>query len=301
MKNTSFNKISLGTVQFGIDYGITNTDGIVSQDEVYQILDYALKSGITSLDTARGYGNAEEILGGYSRISEFSISSKLSPSLEITEDYNIIDTIKSSLIKLNTVKLDKILLHRYDDIVGTEWADTEKELVKAKKLGLVSGIGVSLYNPNELEYILENKIQVDSVQVPFNIFDQRFLKNNLFERAKDQNIEIQTRSIFLQGLLLTDTKEMKPYFNRFKTFLEAYNDTLEKHSISKFQAAMSIALDNELISKVLVGVCSLDQLKEISVNINNSCKTQFNFSEWSSTEIDLIDPTEWVKNGARNG
>jgi aryl-alcohol dehydrogenase-like predicted oxidoreductase len=300
MENNPLNKLTLGSVQFGTDYGITNNSGAVARDEVYKILSYALRSGITTIDTAPGYGNAEEVLGGFSDIQSFEVISKLSPALKGSKSSEIIKTINGSLSRLNIPKLHKVLLHRFEDVSGNEWPQIERELLKAKELGMVSGIGVSLYNPDELEYILDNKTGIDSIQVPLNVFDQRFFENNLLERARDKNIEVQVRSIFLQGLLLTEVDELKTYFHQYRPFLKNYSDALGHYAVSKFQAAMGIALDNELINQVLFGVCSVNQIKEVVTSLNQNYKKGFDYKIWSSNDSGLIDPLEWIRNQARD-
>ena len=69
------NKIGLGTVQFGLPYGINNTYGQTQEVEVKVILQIASKNGITILDTAHAYGNCETILGKQD-LNKFNIVSK---------------------------------------------------------------------------------------------------------------------------------------------------------------------------------------------------------------------------------
>lgn len=69
-------RLALGTVQFGMSYGISNTAGQVPQDEVAKILDYCKANGIDTLDTARGYGESEAVIGQFD-LSPFKIVTKL--------------------------------------------------------------------------------------------------------------------------------------------------------------------------------------------------------------------------------
>ena len=66
-------KIALGTVQFGLNYGISNTNGQVPPEEIARILDYCKLNGIDTLDTAQGYGESEKVL------SQFDLSSFVFP------------------------------------------------------------------------------------------------------------------------------------------------------------------------------------------------------------------------------
>ena len=71
-------KLALGTVQFGLSYGIANRKGQVQTGEVKNILDYAKENKINVLDTASSYGNSEEILGSIG-VNDYQIISKTTP------------------------------------------------------------------------------------------------------------------------------------------------------------------------------------------------------------------------------
>ena len=58
-----FSKITLSTVQFGLDYGIANTGGKPSYEKSRDIVATAYENGITSFDTAAAYGDSEKVLG----------------------------------------------------------------------------------------------------------------------------------------------------------------------------------------------------------------------------------------------
>src|SRR5690606_37216178 len=72
-------RLSLGTVALGLDYGIANRNGRPGKHEAFAILSAALESGITCWDTARTYGNAEELIG------EFLQSDNRSPVTLVTK------------------------------------------------------------------------------------------------------------------------------------------------------------------------------------------------------------------------
>src|SRR6201994_1527154 len=73
-------RIGLGTVQFGTDYGISNTAGQVPASEVSLILASARRAGIGVIDTAASYGSAEEAIGRALRDADrFRIVTKALP------------------------------------------------------------------------------------------------------------------------------------------------------------------------------------------------------------------------------
>ena len=69
------NKLALGTVQFGLDYGVSSTTGKVKPEEVGKILNYAHSAGISLLDVAPAYGNSEKVLGN-ANVDRFKVVTK---------------------------------------------------------------------------------------------------------------------------------------------------------------------------------------------------------------------------------
>ena len=71
-------KLSIGTAQFGFNYGICNKKGIVHINEVKKIIKFCKLNKINSIDTAQGYGKSQKILGSYIRLKNFQITTKIS-------------------------------------------------------------------------------------------------------------------------------------------------------------------------------------------------------------------------------
>ena len=63
-------KLILGTVQFGLNYGINNTIGKMSEDKVFELLETAYDLGIRTLDTAEAYGNAHSVISNFHKQSK---------------------------------------------------------------------------------------------------------------------------------------------------------------------------------------------------------------------------------------
>ena len=102
-------KLVLGTVQFGLQYGV-NSAGRPSEETVKGILAEAAKGGIDTLDTSSAYGNSEEILGECITPEEgFKIISKYPKGVTpVAEMFN------GSLKRLKVDKLYGYLLHHFD-------------------------------------------------------------------------------------------------------------------------------------------------------------------------------------------
>jgi len=277
-------KIALGTVQFGLDYGITNHSGQVSIDEVKNILDYAKYKGIDTLDAAARYGNSEQVLGEIG-VNNYRIITKTKP-LENGVD-EVINGFHQSLDNLNVGQVDGLLIHNIDDTKDKQFNILLDRLNELKREGLINKIGFSTYTSDQVDFLLEN-FDFDLIQVPFNVFDTRLAEGGQLQALKKKNIEIHARSVFLQGVLL-DFNNLSSYFSRWKNQFSEYQDIVEKSGLSLLEYALNFALNAQEIDKVLVGVNSEQQLKEIV----QAVKDPISLDAYSINDINLLNPSLW--------
>ena len=286
-------KLALGTAQFGLNYGLSNTSGQVKLPEVKSILEEAKKYNIDTLDTAIAYGNSESILGEIG-VDKFNVITKLPP---IPKDKSDIDLwvnnqVKLSLKKMHLDSVSGLLLHRSADLFETPNRQLFDSLCKLRDNGIVNKIGVSIYNPNELETLEECGIKIDIIQAPFNILDRRLESSGWLNKLSKAGVELHSRSVFLQGLLLQEKGQRNPYFNKwnyyFKNFEEWVNDTGQ----TPLGAALNFPYSYEKINKIIVGVQNKFQLTEILTSISQDSQ----FSIPNELKIDdplLINPVNW--------
>jgi len=251
------NKIALGTVQFGMNYGINNKRGKIPSHEVFEILTEALSSGIDTLDTASVYGNSEEVIGEFIKENkkDFKVVSKL-PRCDFNEIEKAVD---DSLKKLSIKKLYGYLVHNFTDYKGNPAIFNKLRTIKSD--GKINKTGFSIYFPEELEYIYKKEKKVDIIQVPYNIFDRRFEK--YFERLKKAGTEIHVRSIFLQGLFLKNPDKLDKHFVKAKEKIRNLNLLSKKINIPIIALCLNFAVFNRFIDKVIVGIDNIANLKEI--------------------------------------
>ena len=252
-------KLGLGTVQFGMDYGINNAKGKVLKEEVFEILEVAWNNGIDMLDTSALYGESEYVIGQFLKENDvpFEIVSKLPPC-----DADDIETrFCESLKKLNRDKLFGYLIHDFDSFRKNRHIWDILQKMKSQKK--VEKIGFSLYYPQEVEYIMMENIEFDMVQVPFSIFDQRF--SGIFEVLRERNVEIHVRSVFLQGLVFKNALTMHGIFDNFRDKLSSLHSISQDINVSISALCLNFAVLNEYIDKVIIGIDSLSNLQE---NIN---------------------------------
>jgi len=251
------NKIVLGTAQFGLDYGISNKKGQIPKNEVFEILTESIKSGIDVLDTAYAYGNSELVIGNYLKKhgNVFKIISKL-PDCDPRDVKNIFE---SSLERLGVDVLYGYMCHSFQHCIDNP--EIWNILEELKSEGKIEKIGLSLYYPSELKYIIEKKIDIDIIQVPYNIFDRRF--EQYFPVLKDKGIEIFVRSVFLQGLVFKEPSELDDYFEKISSKIANLHSLASELDIPIAALCLNFAVLNEFVDEVVGGVDSVQNLKDI--------------------------------------
>ncbi len=273
-------KLVLGTVQFGLQYGV-NSAGRPSEQAVKSILAEASKGGITTLDTSSAYGNSEEILGEcFTPDEDFKIVSKY-PQGEIS----VKDMFDGSLKRLKKDILYGYLLHHFE--VYEENPKIWDEFVALKESGKVQKIGFSLYWPKELDFILKNGSPFNLIQVPFNIFDKKFLP--YMKQLHENGVEIHVRSTFLQGLFFKDRNALPEKLLPMKKYLLQLDEFSKKTGLSISEIALNYNLQNPYIDGVLIGVDNMEQLQTNLLSIKD---TPINI-EIDVKEQELLNPSNW--------
>ena len=292
-------KLALGTVQFGLDYGISNKRGKVPEEEVKKILDLALKQGIKVLDTSGGYGSSEEVIGKYQKETQrfFQVVSKFVPR-QSGARMDIRVEVMSSLRRLNGSSLYGFLFHRFEDFQKNErlWEDFQL----LKKEGLVQKIGFSLYHVENLEMLFEKGIRFDMIQLPYSIFDRRFEK--YFSRLKEMGCEIHVRSVFLQGLVFLDPESLSSFFAPIKDRLALLHDLASQNGKSVGAICLDDALSNSLVDRVVVGIDRIEALEENIKSCQQDKGTRSITPQLRSLEItdeNILLPYRWPKEGVR--
>lgn len=289
-------RLALGTVQFGLEYGINNIDGQTSTDECHKILSLANHSGISTLDTSCSYGNAESVLGSYPNLTtQFNVITK-SPAFsdaKITSLHanRVKESIACSCNLLNTPVLDGVLVHQCDDLFKPGGEAIYQSLVQQKVLGNIKKIGVSVYHQKQVEQIIKH-FDVDIIQLPFNIFDQRLLHDGTLTKLSRQNIEVHARSIFLQGLFFTSPTTLPSFFNSAKKPLLALKLYAEQQGVSMAELALGFVKSFPQIKKIICGVNNSEQLKELVKAFDAKVELQ-NTSQFALTDENILSPVNW--------
>lgn len=284
-------QLALGTVQFGLNYGISNEQGQVCPEEISNILTLAIENNINVLDTAASYGESETVLGKNNLSRHFNFISKI-PALNNTET-NIAQYVEASLTRLQVSQLETVLFHQVDDIINSPFSSERFKALSEQKLrGKVNKIGVSVYNPQQLEYCVKH-YKIDIVQLPLNCLDQRFIQNNWLKKLADSGIEVHCRSLFLQGLLLMPLSQLNNYFSPFFQIIKKFSDTAQKFNISPLTLALAIACQQKTIDKIVLGCCDARQLNEIISAYHIASDFKEDLSFLACEDENLLIPSNW--------
>ena len=286
-------KIIIGTAQFGQNYGISNKFGKTNYKVVKEILSYAKKKKVLYLDTSSEYGDAESVLGK-ADLKNYKVITKFTPKDFYKNKVDIKKTIINKLIesrkKLQVKKIYAVLLHNSEFILKNKGNEIYNSLKFAKKVGLISKFGYSIYSFSNLVKLCE-KYRPDMVQCPYNIFDRRLVNQGGIKYMKRHRIEIHVRSVFLQGLLLMPLKDIPSYFLEWKNLFKEWNNWLLENKSDPLQSCLNFVLKTKGIDKVVIGVNDLNQLKQIlKTSVKKKIVVPKNIQ---STNKNLIYPSLW--------
>ncbi len=285
-------KLALGTVQFGTDYGI-NSGIKVDPNEVTNIINCARNNDISLLDTAQLYGSSEKVLGDVNT-QDFDIVTKSrgfdQEVITEKEAVLVINDLHKSLKLLKQKSLYAFLVHHGEDLLKPGGEIIFNQLQTLKNQGLVNKIGISAYIDNQLIEIID-RFDIDIIQLPMNILDSRLIENGLLNKIYSKNIEIHTRSVFLQGLLLMDSDKRPKYFERWSRLWKFWYEWLADNKLSPLEASIRYMISKPEISRVLVGVDNRDQLQSIINAVDGNLPPIP--EELSTNDPDLLNPGNW--------
>ncbi len=291
----------LGTVQFGTQYGV---QGNARPDfsAVERMLHMAVDGGITLFDTAAAYGDAEEVLGRFAAghphdSKKMRFVSKLAPNALESADASdwasaVLSCAGESLKRLGAEKLYAYLFHNAQYIFRE---DAVQAILSVKREGLSEKAGVSAYSPQEALKALEYP-EIDAVQIPYNVFDQRLDKAGFFEKARANGVTVFARSSLLQGLAVMEPDRLPEHMRFAKPYLDAFRSICEAYEVSPLQAAIGYVGQHPAIDYVVFGVDNERQLGEYlalrDVKLPSELYEELR-AAFSQAEEKLVNPTLW--------
>ncbi|GAB2952575.1 hypothetical protein GCM10027048_17170 [Hymenobacter coalescens] len=248
-------KLALGTAQFGLAYGINNTQGRPDDATVAAVLGAARNAGLTLLDTAAAYGVSEARLGEW--LSRDPRSFEVVTKVAAAEPEAVLAAAQASLQRLRRPHVYGLLFHDFGAVQQQPAA--WQGLRAARAAGLAQRIGISLYHPWQAEWLLAEGWDVDLVQLPFNVLDQRFAP--LLPTLAARGVEVHVRSAFLQGLLLRPLGTLPAYFEPLRPKLQRLRQLTEAAGIPLEAALLLFAGTPPAVARVVIGVDTAENLR----------------------------------------
>ena len=280
-------KIGLGTVQWGLDYGIANTHGIPSDEVLNSIFDLANKAGINMFDTATQYGEAEKRVGQFSNL-EHKIVTKIG---NFSTNKCLNQQLDNSFNHLQRQNIYGCLFHNVDELINN--TDLWRELLVYKEEGRINKIGYSLYEPQELIDLLEAGLHPDIVQFPYSILDRKF--EPYFDLLKKKGVEIHVRSVFLQGLYFKNPEQLSNKLLILKPVLSELQNISKQNNLDISELCLDFIRQNCKIDYAVIGVESEEQLREVSQVKNCNLNWDIILETLDSYNIkkELLNPSNW--------
>ncbi len=289
-------ELGLGTVQWGLPYGVANHGGQTPREEVSAILGEARRQGLRLLDTASQYGEAESVLG-QDVLDGFRIVTK-TPSFGTAEisalqAEKLLEIFSRSLDRLSCERVYGLLLHRVDDLLAPGGEVLLRAMQGLRDKGQVEKIGVSVYEAHQIDGVLR-LFRPDIVQLPLNVLDQRLLRSGHIERLVAAGVEVHVRSVFLQGLLLMPLDRLPGFFAPIRDILSRWHESVASEGLTPTQAALAFVRDCPGVDVMLVGVDTLSQFRTCLADY--ACAPAFDASSLGCDDATYVNPMNWKVN-----
>lgn len=284
-------KLAIGTANLGRKYGLLKNK-IPNKNEFECILSLAKNNKIEVIDTAFDYKILEK-LKKLKNLNKFKFITKVKLPKKNKKIFikNLKNKIIGDLKKLKISSYEAILIHDTEDLKLKISNNLISLLKNFKSLKLTKKLGVSIYDPKELKLVL-TKFKPDIVQVPINIFDNRFINSNWFSLLKEKKIQIQARSIFLQGVLTKNLSQLNRDIKNKKLLKKIllFDNWCNLNNITRLEACIQFIKSIKGINILTFGINNNADLKEIIKLIKKKNTVIKNFSTNDKT---IIDPRKW--------
>lgn len=288
-------KLGIGTVQFGVEYGISNSQGKTNKAEAARILETGAANGLRVLDTAALYGDSEAVLGEILPDGHpFRVVTKSckfqSACITVQDAQQLEQTLHRSLFRLKQSSVYGLLLHSADDLLAEGGHLLMERLLSMKERGLVSKVGVSVYAPSQVEMILK-RFSIDLIQVPVSILDQRLIQGGHLSALKAAGVEVHARSAFLQGVLLMDPENLPAHFEPVRPLLRSYHRHLTERGMTPVQAALGFV---SALKELDCIVCGFNDHLQLQVACSRLVPiVPGEFHAFAVNDEKIIDPSQW--------
>jgi aryl-alcohol dehydrogenase-like predicted oxidoreductase len=284
-------RLTLGTAILNDGYGLFPGYKPLTQFEKSNFLMFANDLGILQFDTAPSYGAAEKLIGGtFNGDKKFRVTSKISRDSCISFPL-LLQSVLNSLDQLGLTLLDSVLLHDALVLRGDSGVDVYKWMIEILEMGLVGEIGVSVYSAEEVLWVKQKFPRFSVFQLPESVMGRNEINRDELTDLYQQGNRLEVRSIFLQGLLLSNLSDLPVFFKPVKNVLGEFWKACKRDNILPLEACVLYAKSIPWASTVVVGAQDRIQLEEI-VEALRSTK-RIDFTRYPILPEHFLDPRNW--------
>lgn len=294
---TALARLGLGTVQFGLDYGVSNRAGRPNEREVAAILARVAVAGVGFIDTAPAYGEAEVLVGRYLppghglRIIT-KVPALVDAAIDVRHGRQILDDLAASLDRLKVSAVHGFLVHQSGDLAKMGWQHLVDAMLEARARGWTSRIGASVYNADQLA-LVESRFRPEIVQLPLNVLDRRPIASGMLARLKAAGVDIHARSVFLQGLLLMEPDDLPEFFTPVRQVFVGLREKWKQRGLSALGGCLAFALRQPEIDAVIVGVNRMKEFEQIEAAVVSLAGGDTDIALGQPVDTVFLDPSRW--------
>lgn len=259
-------RLMLGTVQFGLPYGIANRTGQPSYQDVVSIVSAAIEGGVNCFDTAATYGTSEEVLGRVleelkltDRVTVVTKVRPLNPA-ELSDSTLAARAIKQSVAesrrRLRIDCLPLVLFHREAD--AAYWYVLEE----LRERNWLRHCGVSCDNRPGSASQFATAGTFSALQLPGNVLDQRHLRSGVFRDAAANGVAVFIRSVYLQGLLVMSENDIPSALRSVLPTRRRLETIAKEANMSLPELALRFMLSQAGVTCVITGVETIAQIQD---------------------------------------
>lgn len=272
----SIAKIINGCWQLTPDHG----GGPESRKTALRTFAELVDNGFTTFDCADIYTGTEELLGDFRRTladpDTIQVHTKFVPnrnSLTELDDKKIDAAIDSSLRKLGVERLDLVQFHWWDYAVAGLDRIYER-LLHAQAVGKIRLLGVTNFNTEHLQQLLDKNASIVSMQAQYSLLDRR-PERHMTACCSDNNVALLPYGVLAGGFLSdkylgcpapdTANRSLQKYrliiddaggWDILQQLLELLADIARKHDTGIDAIAARWILDQPTVAAIILGIGS---------------------------------------------
>lgn len=259
-------RLMLGTVQFGLPYGVANRTGQPGYEAIREMVRFAVAGGINCFDTASAYDTSEAILGRVldelGLADQLMVVTKVAPLTDQaladapSAERAIRDSIERSRQCLRIDRLPLVLFHRVEDAA---YGDVMEDL---KREGRIERWGVSGDHDPEAALRLLDDPRIEALQLPGNLLDRRHANRGVYQAAARAGVDLFVRSVYLQGLLRMPEAEIPEPLRGVIDPRRQLAGLAARFGLTLGELAVRYVLSQPGVVSVVVGCETIEQLRE---------------------------------------